>query len=201
MAHAGCVFVAGIHPSRTWMLWSFESMRWNACVHRLSSESFLGMESEPKLTPKKPSTRKILHKGGSNPRRFIKQDSKPNTLPTSYSGPHSLCLKIKQEIPTTTAVFTCSYVSVEKAQSVYSPFPMCYSVSLHHLHIWSRTGCTNILRRGHKMHLNWNERVPRLTEFWPTCILYPVSLVVIYFSVSVWRVTSSVPDALYWNYN
>ena len=35
--HAGCVFVAGIHPSRTWMSGSFESMRWNECVHRTVS--------------------------------------------------------------------------------------------------------------------------------------------------------------------
>ena len=40
MVHAGCVFVAGIHPSRTWMSGSFESVQWNACVHRLD----LGLE-------------------------------------------------------------------------------------------------------------------------------------------------------------
>ena len=36
--HGWCmlgVFVAGIHPSRTWMSGSFESVQWNACVHRL----------------------------------------------------------------------------------------------------------------------------------------------------------------------
>ena len=33
--HAGCVYVAVIHLSRTWMSGSFESMWWNACVHRL----------------------------------------------------------------------------------------------------------------------------------------------------------------------
>ena len=32
MVHAGCVFVAGIHPSRTGMSGSFESKQWNACV-------------------------------------------------------------------------------------------------------------------------------------------------------------------------
>ena len=48
MVHAGCVFAAGIHPSRTWMSGSFESVRWNACVHRLHlslhshSEEFWG---------------------------------------------------------------------------------------------------------------------------------------------------------------
>ena len=34
MVHAGCVFVAGIHLSRTLMSGSFESVRWNAGVHR-----------------------------------------------------------------------------------------------------------------------------------------------------------------------
>ena len=44
MEHAGCVFVAGIYPSRTWTSGSFESERWNACVHRLD----LGLYSHPK---------------------------------------------------------------------------------------------------------------------------------------------------------
>ena len=95
MVHAGCVFVAGIHPSRTGTSRSFESMRLNACVHRLD----LGLYSHPKefggsgvrthvnSKGKPPSTRKILPRGGWNPRRCIKQDSEPNTLPTSYSGP------------------------------------------------------------------------------------------------------------------
>ena len=34
-----------------------------------------------------PSTGKILRRGGSNPGRYIKQDSEPNTLPTSYPSP------------------------------------------------------------------------------------------------------------------
>ena len=44
MVRAGCVFVAGIHPSRTWTSGSFESVQWNACVHRLD----LGLYSHPK---------------------------------------------------------------------------------------------------------------------------------------------------------
>ena len=44
MVRAGCVFVAGIHPSRTWTSGSFESVRWNACMHRLD----LGLYSHPK---------------------------------------------------------------------------------------------------------------------------------------------------------
>ena len=46
--HGGCmlgVFVAGIHPSRTWMSGSFVSVWWNACVHRLD----LGLYSHPKV--------------------------------------------------------------------------------------------------------------------------------------------------------
>ena len=35
MVHAGCVFIAGLHPSRIWMPGSFEPMRWSACEHRL----------------------------------------------------------------------------------------------------------------------------------------------------------------------
>ena len=40
----GVFFVSGIHPSRTWTSGSFESVRWNACVHRLD----LGFYSCPK---------------------------------------------------------------------------------------------------------------------------------------------------------
>ena len=39
------------------------------------------------LLGKIPSTGKDLLSGGSNSRRCIKQDSKPNALPTSYFGP------------------------------------------------------------------------------------------------------------------
>ena len=74
---------------------SFESVRWNACVHRLD----LGLYSHPKeilgnrvrahvnSKEKIPSTEKILLRGGLNPRRCVKQDREPNSLPTSYSGP------------------------------------------------------------------------------------------------------------------
>ena len=44
MVRAGCVFAAGIHPSRTWTSGSFESVWWNAWVHRLD----LGLYSHPK---------------------------------------------------------------------------------------------------------------------------------------------------------
>ena len=68
-------------------------------MHRLNlglcshPKEFWGVESEPILIPweKYPRTgKKILPRGGSNLRRCIKQDSEPNRLPTSYSGP-SVC--------------------------------------------------------------------------------------------------------------
>ena len=81
-----CVFlvVAGIHPPRTWMLGYFEYVRWNACVHRLD----LGLYSHPKdfFAGNIPSMEKNLPRGVLNPWRCTKQDSEPNTLPTSYSG-------------------------------------------------------------------------------------------------------------------
>ena len=93
----GVCFVAGIHPSRIRMSRCFESVRWNACVHRLD----LGLYSHPKkfwgngdrtlanTKGKIPSTGKILHREGLIPQHCIKQDSKPKTLPTSYSAPIS----------------------------------------------------------------------------------------------------------------
>ena len=44
MVHAGCVFIAGIHPSRAWKSGSFGSVERNACVHRQD----LGLYSHPK---------------------------------------------------------------------------------------------------------------------------------------------------------
>ena len=61
MVHAGCVFVASIYPSRIWMSGSFESVRWNACVHGLdhSSERVLekGARTYVNSKGKIPSTR------------------------------------------------------------------------------------------------------------------------------------------------
>ena len=81
-----------------WMSGSFESMRWNACVHRLD----LGLFSHPKeilgdgvrthvnSKGKVPSTRKILPRGWLNPQRCFMQDNEPNILPMSYSS-RSIC--------------------------------------------------------------------------------------------------------------
>ena len=81
MVHAGCVSVAGIHPSRIWTSGSFESLRWKASVHRLD----LGIYSHPKefrgngvkiqvnSKGKIPSTGKILPRGGSNSHTILHQ--------------------------------------------------------------------------------------------------------------------------------
>ena len=64
MIHAGCVFVADIHPSRPWPSGSFKSMRWTECVHRLDlslysySKEFLenGVRTHVNFKGKIPST-------------------------------------------------------------------------------------------------------------------------------------------------
>ena len=78
---------------------SLESVRWNACVHRLD----LGLYSHPKeflgngvrtyATSKGKNSPQIepttLHQAGQPAQHTTnQQDSQPNTLPTSYSGPH-----------------------------------------------------------------------------------------------------------------
>ena len=67
--HGWCVFVADIHPFWTWMSGSFESLWWNACVHRLDlslyshPKEFKEMESEPMLAPRKKSPLSEAHAG------------------------------------------------------------------------------------------------------------------------------------------
>ena len=98
MVHAWCIFVTSIHLPRTWIPGSFESLWWNACVHRLDLSFYShlkefwgnGVRTHVDSMGKIPSTRKILPRGGSNLQRWFKQDSDPNTLPTSHSGPRGL---------------------------------------------------------------------------------------------------------------
>ena len=105
MVHAGCVFVAGIHPSRTW-IFEVRAMEYMCAQTRprfiLSSR---GMESEPMLTPREESPlpetisseEDRTHNAASsrttsptplNLQHCIKQGNEPNTLPTSYCSPH-----------------------------------------------------------------------------------------------------------------
>ena len=67
---------------------SFESVQWNACVHRLD----LGLYSHPKRVWGNGVRTHVKSEGKIpwNPRRCTKQDSEPNTLSTSYSGPQNV---------------------------------------------------------------------------------------------------------------
>ena len=58
-------------------------------VYTVIQKSLGGMESEPMLSPREiyPLQQKNFCRGGVNPQRCTKQDSEPNTLPMSYSGP------------------------------------------------------------------------------------------------------------------
>ena len=100
MVHAGCVFVVqlvGIQLSRSWLSGSFESVWWNACIHKLD----LGLYSHPKQfwgngvrthvnsKGKIPFTKKNLPRGGSNPQHSTQHQAgqRAQHTTTSYSGP------------------------------------------------------------------------------------------------------------------
>ena len=98
MVRAGCVFVAGIHPSRTWTSGSFESVRWNACMHRLD----LGLYSHPKEFWGNGVWTHVNSKGkipstGNCPQRRIEPATlwqRAQALPTELFRPPVLCYKI-----------------------------------------------------------------------------------------------------------
>ena len=79
---AGCAFAADIRWSRTWMLGSFESVRWNASVPVLDLgfypywKEFWGNAVRTHVNSKGriPSTGKILLRRRSNPWLYIKED-------------------------------------------------------------------------------------------------------------------------------
>ena len=91
MVHAGFVFVAGMLGHEYQDL--SETVRWNACLHRLDfalyrhPKEFQGIESEPTLCPRENSLYQRL-RGGLNLRHYIMQDSKPNTPLTGLFRPH-----------------------------------------------------------------------------------------------------------------
>ena len=93
MVHAGCVFVAGIHLSRTWMSGCFESVRWNACVHGLDLASHshpneslgngvrIHVNSKGKITSTKCSEEDWTYETASG------RTGSPTHYQPSYSGP------------------------------------------------------------------------------------------------------------------
>ena len=84
MVHVGCVFDVGIHLSKTWMLGSFESVPWNACVHRLDLNLYSHLKEFH-------SKGKILCTRGLKQDRICDAASCRTASPTyyrlSYSGP------------------------------------------------------------------------------------------------------------------
>ena len=93
MVYAGCVFVASIQPSRTWMSGSFESVRWNAymCVYRLD----LGLYSHLKeywgnvVRTHVNFEGKIPSSGGSEEDRICDAASRKTASPTHYQLSYS----------------------------------------------------------------------------------------------------------------
>ena len=75
MLHAEFVFVASIHPSRTWMLGCFESVQWNACVHM-----FTPKEKSPLLeefTPEEDKTHNAASSRTASPTHYQQAISAP----------------------------------------------------------------------------------------------------------------------------
>ena len=72
-------------------------MRWNACVHRLDfvlyshSKEFLGngVRTHANSEGKIPAAGNKFSSEDDQTQDAVKQDSEPNTLPTSYSGPRN----------------------------------------------------------------------------------------------------------------
>ena len=104
MVHAGCVFVAEIFPSRTWMSGSLESVRGNACVHRLDLglyfhlKVFLGNGVRTHVNSKGKNLIYWRLRGGLNLRRCITQDSEPNTLPIKLVHSQADSLTLARQI-------------------------------------------------------------------------------------------------------
>ena len=67
-----------------------------------------GVRTHVNSKGKIPSTGKVVLSGGSYPRRCIKQDSEPNTLPVSYSGPQLARLICNFYIRVTARAVVCT---------------------------------------------------------------------------------------------
>ena len=98
MVHAGCVFVAGIHLSMTWMSRSSESMWWNACLHRLDL-CLYSHPKEPMLTPrvKSPLPKKNSSSEDRTHNAALNKTMSPTHYQLSYSGPHFSLVKIEEK--------------------------------------------------------------------------------------------------------
>ena len=78
-----------------------------------------------------PSTEKILLSGGTNPRRCIEQDSEPNTLPMSNSGPHRVRSMYRCLHEDRVCVLPCLLSAVSMFCFVYVQQGLCSSVTTY----------------------------------------------------------------------
>ena len=160
MVHGGCVFVAGILPSRTWMSESFESDGQNAFVHRLD----LCLHSHPKEFWGNGVRTHVYSKGkipspGNSPRRRIQpmmlhqvgqwtQHATNKLLGplwwwydlTGESGDELLHLLLLRCLPYRWATKhshsqqPCAYIKMTIIRIITSVF-------LEHLSMWNRLNC------------------------------------------------------------
>ena len=144
--------------SRTRTSGSFVSVRLNACVHRLDIDLSShpkefwgnGVQTHINSKGKISSTRNILPIGGSNPRCCIKQESKPNTLPTTKSGPLSLSKSSPAKISNISSLSSALYPPGHKIAWCYS---MAANVSRqsnsikHHNNFFFRISYTILWRK------------------------------------------------------
>ena len=133
MVRAGCVFAAGIHPSRTWTSGSFESVRWNACVHKLD----LGLYSHPKefwgngVWTHVNSKGKIPSTGKMSPEDYRTRDTvaaSPST--TNWAIPAPNC-SLEPQDPSSTNYFSLRYFEgSERFSSI-----LCLQLKIRYLRI------------------------------------------------------------------
>ena len=94
---------AGIHPSRTWKSGSFESVQWNACMHRVDLSLYFHLREVlgNGVRTHVNSKGKISSTGSSEEDRThntTTQDSEPNTPPAELFPPSSPLQQCLQDI-------------------------------------------------------------------------------------------------------
>ena len=133
MVHAGCVFVAIIHLSRTWMWGSFESVWWNACVHRQD----LGLYSHPKeffgngVRTHVNSNGKIPSMGKNPPQRR----TEPMTL---HNAGHQAQHTTNWAIPALDLCLRCALLLGDWATSMPISFHHIFFIQLLHLYVFKK---------------------------------------------------------------
>ena len=144
MVHTGCISVANIHLSRTWMPGSFESMQWNACLYRLDLalyshlKEFWGNRVRHHVNSKGKSPLYRRLRGSSNPWHCIMQDSEPNTQPTELFRPP------KFETNRYTSTHGAKHIFIKSSQKSSLPWIQCVNKKIS-MNLWQHT----------ESHQNW----------------------------------------------